>query len=224
LIVTVAVGLAGPASASAMTIVERPVSSETRTFRSLQLLADPGEPNRLSLGLGDSITVFEQVSIGAIPSACYRNSSTSAICPRSAYDLIFVDLGDGEDVMDTAFGYPALTRAQIDSPDVPVFVNVLLGPGDDEFEGVPPGTDYVAGQGGRDRILGGPSNDLLEGGPGRDLVIGGSGLDFLYGGRGGDYLYGAGGTPDLMVGGRGPDRCVGNRKDRVAGCERIEIG
>ncbi|QHQ36147.1 calcium-binding protein [Algicella marina] len=92
--------------------------------------------------------------------------------------------------------------------------NVLLGNGDDRYdgrEGTTTGT--VFGGGGGDTLLGGTAADDLNGGFGADVIRGGVGNDILTGATGNDFLHGqqgndtlrGGGGADVMLGGQGAD-------------------
>ncbi|WP_375287819.1 calcium-binding protein [Sphingomonas sp.] len=77
--------------------------------------------------------------------------------------------------------------------------NILLGGGNDRYEGV----DGVL----TNSVSGGDGNDLLVGGAKGEWLYGGDGIDTLHGGGGNDVLNGGAGIDDLD-GGEGRDRAV----------------
>jgi Ca2+-binding RTX toxin-like protein len=77
--------------------------------------------------------------------------------------------------------------------------NILLGGGNDRYEGV----DGLL----TDSVSGGDGNDLLVGGATGEWLYGGEGIDTLHGGGGNDVLNGGAGIDDLD-GGEGRDRAV----------------
>lgn len=83
------------------------------------------------------------------------------------------------------------------------------------------GDDVLLGRSGPDRLDGGPGRDRLDGGLGDDRLVGGPGRDRLRGGPGRDRLLAADGVRDVVDCGRGRDAAVVDRRDRVAGCERV---
>jgi RTX calcium-binding nonapeptide repeat (4 copies) len=218
--------LAPSTASAAISIKIEPVSSSTSTFRGLSVEDVDGVPDEIQVvtafldipddspdGYVDQIAVTSIAPILApYPQGCYPpaggavpvNEPRYAItCENGLIDLVGIFTGAGDDIVTAdAWVYPDLGLKQIDSPRVPVFMNVFLGPGRDRFA-FGSGTDAVFGQAGKDRIAGGNSNDLLVGGGGADHVRAGYGND-------------------LMVGGRGKDRCAGSGKDRVTSCERIK--
>jgi hypothetical protein len=234
--------LAAPAESEAsLTFEERPIPSETQTFRGLVITDTAGVSDEVALRedpAAPDITqratlIHSKSGIANVPPRCSEETLSGpsgpygpgVSCPRGTFDLIVLDLAGGDDTVRGDSYHPALTHKQINSPDSPVFLNVLLGDGRDAFtSGVDDGTAFVNGGGGRDSIFGGGANDLLEGGSVKDRIAGEGGRDLLFGGRGADKLHGGPGVPDLMVGGGGRDRCTAlEGRDRVAKCERVRL-
>jgi hypothetical protein len=81
--------------------------------------------------------------------------------------------------------------------------------------------DQLYGLGGADVLRGLAGNDLLDGGRGNDRLFGGPGLDRLLGGPGDDTIYSVDSQRDSVNCARGRDNAVVDRRDRVAGCERV---
>lgn len=84
---------------------------------------------------------------------------------------------------------------------------VLLGPGNDVFNGGP-GGDCVNGGGGNDTISTFGGQDIAGGGPGNDTIDGGDQDDCLRGHGGNDSIRGGGGS-DELIGGAGTDALDG---------------
>jgi len=78
--------------------------------------------------------------------------------------------------------------------------DVVLGSGNDLFNGSLGQQAIIDGGGGDDRLVGGAGEEDLRGGTGADVLIGGLGDDHLDGGDGNDRLRGGGGNDDLLGG------------------------
>lgn len=105
----------------------------------------------------------------------------------------------------------------------------LVGRGPERGRGRPAGgPDRLLGGAGADRLDGSDGRDRLVGGAGRDALIGRGGADVLLGGAGMDRLDGRErsfepeGRDRADCGADRRDRALVDRRDRVAGCERIE--
>jgi Ca2+-binding RTX toxin-like protein len=83
------------------------------------------------------------------------------------------------------------------------------------------GGDSLEGGQGNDRLFGGLGNDRLIGGPGRDSLEGGPGRDVFSAGSGGDVIRSRDGVREAVSCGGGRDTVVADRRDAVAGCERV---
>ena len=130
----------------------------------LTFVADPGELNSVSAGIGAQ-TVSVQDGFGgmvsmlaALPPCSLEAVSYMATCPRAGVDLISADLGDLED----SFSGMIYT--------LPVVV--FAGAGGDNVYGGSLLDDVLLGEGGADLLYGGTGDDLLDGGPGPDRLVG----------------------------------------------------
>jgi dipeptidyl aminopeptidase/acylaminoacyl peptidase len=74
---------------------------------------------------------------------------------------------------------------------------------------------------GRDVLRGTAGEDLIDGRGGNDVVYGKGGDDYLLGGAGNDRLFARDGARDVVNGGPGRDRAWVDRRDTVAGVERV---
>lgn len=83
------------------------------------------------------------------------------------------------------------------------------------------GNDCLIGDGGNDRLLGGKGSDRLTGGDGNDTLVGGKGVNRYDAGSGSDIVKAANGRRELVSCGKGRDRARVDRRDRVAGCEKV---
>lgn len=130
-------------------------------------------------------------------------------------DRIFVDAGDGNDVIyaDPTFG------VKIQATGSTGHDRISGGAKNDELSGGV-GMDRIWGRGGHDFLLGGGHNDWCWGEDGDDLVLGGGGNDWLYGGNGTNWLIGMNGNDRLFTKGNvgGPDTVSGN-----AGTDLAEV-
>ncbi len=82
--------------------------------------------------------------------------------------------------------------------------------------------DQLYGLGGADLLSGLAGDDLLDGGRGNDRLFGGPGRDRLFGGPGNDTINSVDGQRDSVNCAGGRDTAVVDRRDRVAGCERVQ--
>lgn len=231
-----AIGISAEASGAFVAVEESTVEGPGgQPLRALLLTDVVGVSNRIQISphfrdpLLVSISEHSPVSVlGPAPQGCQAESNTAnrhVHCPIADYDVLLITLGAGGDNLDVGIPYPRLTRKQLRAGKLPVFMDVALGAGNDDFTpGTGAGTNFVRGQGGRDTISGGAANDILLGGAGRDKLFGSGGKDLLIGGKGPDAINGGRGVPDLMIGGRGRDLCVAqDRADRVGGCESVRL-
>jgi Ca2+-binding RTX toxin-like protein len=153
---------------------------------------------------GTEFTIRDQVGISSFPADCHRLAADSAACPIADYVDLAVFTGPADDRVVSMSSFQNLTLKQIQGPNIAVYVNANLGPGNDVFRGGP-GTEAVAGSRGRDRMVGNGGNDLLEGGAGNDLLAGGDGAD-------------------IFLAGKGRDTCVVHgRRDLIADCEHVRL-
>ncbi len=83
------------------------------------------------------------------------------------------------------------------------------------------GADCLIGGDGNDRLIGGNGSDRLTGGSGDDTLVGGSGINRYDAGSGDDTVSAANGRRELVSCGAGRDRARVDRRDRVAGCEKL---
>lgn len=92
--------------------------------------------------------------------------------------------------------------------------------GDDLIRGLA-GNDCLVGDAGNDRLLGGKGSDRLTGGDGDDKLVGGKGVNRYDAGSGNDNVQAANGRREFVSCGEGQDRARVDRRDRVAGCEKL---
>jgi len=92
--------------------------------------------------------------------------------------------------------------------------DILLGSGDDSFDGRGGQSGTVQGGAGNDTLIGGAKDDDLQGGTEDDILKGKLGDDTLDGGSGNDTLNGGRGE-DTLIGGTGDDIYVVNDTDDV---------
>jgi Ca2+-binding RTX toxin-like protein len=92
--------------------------------------------------------------------------------------------------------------------------------GDDRIRGAS-GHDCLLGGRGNDKLLGEAGDDRLTGGSGNDVLTGGAGTNAYDAGRGNDVVYAANKRRELVRCGPGTDHARVDRRDRVAGCERV---
>lgn len=101
------------------------------------------------------------------------------------------------------------------------FGDLIIGlEGDDLIRGLA-GNDCLIGDGGNDRLLGRKGSDRLTGGDGDDRLVGGKGVNRYDAGPGNDDVKAANGRRELVSCGEGQDRARVDRRDRVAGCEKV---
>jgi hypothetical protein len=99
----------------------------------------------------------------------------------------------------------------------------LTGRGGDDCLIGRAGDDVLGGGSGDDDIDGGAGSDLVRGDAGDDRLDGGSGKDRFEAGPGNDRLDAVDGKRDVVRCGPGRDRARADRKDSVAGCERVTL-
>jgi Ca2+-binding RTX toxin-like protein len=102
-----------------------------------------------------------------------------------------------------------------------VGANPFFGDNDPIFARGGPGADVIYGSHGDDVLSGGRGRDLLRGGRGKDVLDGGRGRDLIRGSRGNDRMCALDGVRDRVRGGLGYDRARVDRRDVVAGVERV---
>ena len=220
-----AVSAMAPASATAsMQLVAVDEPTPSKTFHVLHGLNPSPERDRVVVSeSGTNFTVEDEVGISAFPADCQGVTATSVTCPIGDYDDLGLFTGPGRDLVTSNLSFQNLTRRQIFSSNIAVYMNANLGPGADVYRGGP-GTDGAFGGAGPDRLVGNGGNDVLDGGAGNDGLAGADGIDTLFGGKGHDRLNAGPGVPDIMIGGRGPDLCIAHEgHDRVGGCERVRL-
>jgi Ca2+-binding RTX toxin-like protein len=202
----VAAVLALPAMASAsMQLVSAAEQTPTMTFVALHGVNPSAERDRISVSRsGSDVVIADRVGISSFPADCRQLQPDAVACPSSAYGDISLQTGPGNDRFNSTIPTPTLTLKQILGPNVSVYLNAVLGPGDDVFSG-------------------GNASEFVLGGPGRDRIVGGGGTDLLAGNAGNDRLSAGPGRRDLMVGSKGRDVCIGEPKDLVATCERVRV-
>ena len=130
---------------------------------------------------------------------CEQIDVHTAWCPYSDSGEMRVRLGDRDD------------KATV---DLPGFIPVTGGRGDDVLVGLSSG----------DALVGGDGDDTLRGGPGGDYLTGGPGRDRLFGGRGDDGFSDgetdAQAAPDVYVGGKSERSVHRDTGDALAYSER----
>jgi Ca2+-binding RTX toxin-like protein len=198
--------LAVPATASAsLQLASATEQTGTMTFLALHGLNPSAERDLVAVSRsGSEVVITDRAGISSFPANCRQVQSDTVACPFSAYGDIALQTGPGNDRFNSTIPAPTLTLKQILGPNVSVYVNAILGPGDDVFSG-------------------GNATDFALGGPGRDRIFGGGGTDLLAGNAGNDRLSAGPGRRDLMVGAKGRDLCIGEPKDLVATCERVRV-
>ena len=146
-----------PASASASTAV---IGNGTLSY-----FAANGEANVLTVALSGGDYILSDSGASITPGAgCHLLTVHQVACGAQAVQGIYVDAGDGNDIVAIDVSTPA---------------RVAGGPGNDRLYGGP----------GNDVLYGGPGNDMLDGRGGQDVLYGDAGDDTLYGGYGtGDQL------------------------------------
>lgn len=217
----------------------------------LTVTASPGEANVLTMTADpEGFTIRDTGAAPAAGVGCIQVAGDEVRCSRKGVrgrpDKIVIDLGDGDDRLDT-------------TGVATVFAH--LGAGDD-VASAGPAFDWLHGDGGSDELHGGPGPDILDGGDdvepdtldggdgidvaafsaawvvSRDVdlmagtgffgdtlqsveaVDGGSGDDVLLGSDGADYFVGRGSRHGDVIDGRGGDDVLdgyGPGPDRVTG-------
>lgn len=123
----------------------------------------------------------------------------------------FLDMGDGDDVVDLSASRGEVTGDLGYGDDVFIGgqdrAEINASNGDDQVSGGL-ANDHLIGSGGDDIVIGGGGDDLLEGHQDRDRLEGGDGDDILIG----DLLYESywnHNSDDVLLGGSGDDRLLG---------------
>jgi Ca2+-binding RTX toxin-like protein len=198
--------LALPAMAGAsMQLVSATEQTPTMTFPALHGLNPSAEQDLIAVSRsGSDVVITDRAGISSFPANCRQLQPGTVACPFSAYGDISLQTGPGNDRFNSTIPAPTLTLKQILGPNVSVYLNAVLGPGDDVFNG-------------------GNATDFALGGAGRDRLFGGGGTDLLAGNAGNDRLSAGPGRRDLMVGSKGRDLCIGEPRDLVATCERVRV-
>jgi Ca2+-binding RTX toxin-like protein len=222
LILAAALLASSPAAIASMQLVPVDEPTSVKTFHTLHGINESADRDVVSISQsGSQAVVTDEVGISGFPADCHALSPVTVSCTAADYDDIAFFTGPGNDRVNSTYVGPSLTIDQIVGPDVSVYINAALGPGNDRFNG-DDGTDAVGGGPGRDRLIGKGANDLLDGQGGNDLISGGAGTDEMFGGSGRDRLIAGPGVPDYMIAGNGRDTCIAHeRRDRVGSCERI---
>jgi Ca2+-binding RTX toxin-like protein len=187
---------------------------------SVQLFADPGEANNLTVSLAtgpvdcpaprtDPCFRFTDsgaagvAPLGACTALPLAPTPGTAVCDPAP--LVFIDSGDQDDHVEV---------------DLAVATQILGGDGNDRIVGGL-GPDQLTGGTGDDELFGREGDDALigeffandpstgsntlDGGPGADTLSGGGGEDTERGGPGDDNLFGYGGDDPELSGGEGDD-------------------
>jgi Ca2+-binding RTX toxin-like protein len=209
--------LALPLSASASTV--------TKSGSTLSYVADPGEPNSVTISLaGDSYTISDQTGVTIKDGGGCQVAGSTAGCPAGGVTLLDVQLGDQNDSVKIL----ASTSSKLQG-----------GEGDDALTGGP-GGDTLLGGPGADAMTGGAGIDVLDysdrtnpltitldGQPGDgeagendndapdiEIVNGGSGNDAITGSDADNVLNGNGGN-DTLNGAGGDDALNRGDRDRL---------
>jgi len=130
----------------------------------------------------------------------------------SDFDHLFVDAGQGNDIITVSPDFPKRVQATGSSgKDL-----IVGGAGNDELSGGT-GMDRVFGGAGNDLLIGGAQGDRLYGEAGNDELSGAGGNDFAYGGEGVNTVRGGAGNDKLFTKGNGQaDSLSGNDGDDLA--------
>lgn len=213
ILATAAVFAVAPSGAGAATV---------RLGDDLEIEATPGEVNNVTVGSGpgSSFLIEDATSpLTAGPGCAAAGSAVS--CAFSGSPSVFVNLGDGNDRLQTSGTLPGEIRGEagdgndvisLGEADQACFAG---GEGDDTLSVLSPtlscsidgdgGDDRLFGSGGQDRLYGGSGTDVLDGGPGDDYAEGGDGDDLIDGGPGSDVFLEGGEGNDTVQGGLGND-------------------
>jgi Ca2+-binding RTX toxin-like protein len=132
----------------------------------LYYTAAPGEVNNLSITFGNGVYTLHDSGAPTMTVAPGCSPAPQEVrCPYGTFKSISVDLGDQNDVENSA---------------TLLFTPVTVHGGT--------GNDTISTGGGADYLDGGPGNDTLDGGWGDDTLDGGVGADVLRGGPGFDTV------------------------------------
>ena len=124
------------------------------------------------------------------------NDSFETVFGDAGTPGIFVDGGDGDDVITAAAGDDELVGG--------LGADVITGAGGDDILSGGAGDDEIFGDSGSDVIDGGDGDDVVSAGGDDDQITGGAGNDTLKGHRGDDTIHGGDGN-DRILGGAGND-------------------
>jgi Ca2+-binding RTX toxin-like protein len=142
-------------------------------------------------------------------------------------DHAFVGVQYNAKIIDAVFGFPTISRVEIDARAGNDFVRVgneigqqsLIygGPGDDAIR-AGSGKSTMFGDAGNDVLIGGRADDVIFGGKGNDEIFGGAGSDRAFGDDGDDWIAGERDDDPLLRGGNGNDTISGGQgRDRLLG-------
>jgi hypothetical protein len=205
-------------------------------------LAARGEENELRVLPHESGVRFAGSAPIVAGENCSAVSESDVRCGPAAPGGLVVETrtGDGDDFVFVRIGTLALGRGDDQGRGSGVIAG---GPGEDDIRAVSglggvtfrggAGDDVVVGRsradvlaGGRgpDLVVGGHGADDVSGGGGRDQLAGGFGADAIAAGAGDDLIRAADGDRDRIRCGPGADRAFVDRRDRLVGCERVQLG
>jgi len=209
---TVAVLLAAPAGAHAMTFATATGSDARGAATVLAVTAAPGERNDLVVSQQtDASVLLTDPGAAMTPSGTCVSAGPSAVrCTAPAgggiIERMTVDLGDGDDRLVVRHATPTPTTKPITGIGTRLGFTADGGPGDDDLTA---GEDFDrldAGEG-NDALHAGSASASLDGGPGDDRFDGQDGV--WTGGPGNDVLTATGRSGVSLAGGPGDDRLTG---------------
>ena len=140
-----------------------------------------------------------------------ENGVTKASPYQSSLKAVVINLGAGNDKLNTQYGVRGLTVNGGDGDDhiLGSWNSDVIDAGNGrDYVHARPSNDVVKGGGGDDTLIGCLGNDSVWGGDGNDQLIGAAGDDNLFGDGGNDSLYGVDGN-DNLDGGAGYNVAIG---------------